>query len=244
MPRFYLPSLAQGALVTIRGADAHHIRDVLRLKPGDGIRLWDDAGKEFQGLIKAEGPGQVAILVERRLPRPRQDPAPVLLGQALPKGAKMDLVVQKAAELGAAAVIPFFSMRSLPRLSPDKRLARRSRLQRLAYEAAKQCGRLSQLVVEEFCSFEELLEKGEGAELKIIFWEEEKECSLGKILTRPRPKSILLAVGPEGGFAWEEVRLAKERGFISVSLGPRILRTETAGLAVLSIFQYIYGDLG
>lgn len=244
MPRFYLPSLIQGELVTIRGGDAHHIRDVLRLKPGDSVRLWDDAGREFLGLIDAQGPGQVAIRVEKALPQPKQHPAPLLLAQALAKGGKMDLVVQKATELGAAAVIPFFSRRSLPRPTADKRSARQARLQRLAYEAAKQCGRLSQLVVEEFCSFEELLAGSDRADVKLLFWEEETEQRLREILARPKPRTILLAVGPEGGFAPEEVRLARDKGFITVGLGPRILRTETAGLVVLSIFQYIYGDLG
>lgn len=237
--------MREQAGIIIKGKDAHHIRNVLRLKAGDQITLWDLSGQEFSGRITRLEPSRVMLAIGKRLAKAKEPTLEVLLGQALPKGNKMDLIITKATELGATGIIPFFCQRTVPRLSAGAAADRLSRWSRLAYEAAKQCGRVSLPKVEPLCPFADALAYGRKADLKLILWEEEKEAGLKSILNKNEAvNSIFFLVGPEGGFTSQEVALAKEEGFLSANLGPRILRTETVALALLSVLQHRYGDLG
>lgn len=245
MPHFFYHPLREKARIVIKGKDLHHIRNVLRLKPGDEITLWDASGQEFSGQIIRLEPSQALVALGNRLATHKEPSLDVILGQALPKGNKMDLIITKATELGVTGIVPFLSQRTVPRLSAGAAADRLSRWNRLAYEAAKQCGRLSLPKVEPLCPFSDALAHGLQADLKLILWEEEKEAGLKSILNRKEQvKSIFFLVGPEGGFTKQEVALAKDKGFLAAGLGPRILRTETVALALISIFQHRYGDLG
>jgi 16S rRNA (uracil1498-N3)-methyltransferase len=159
----------------------------------------------------------------------------------------MDFIIRKATELGAHRIIPFRSARSVPQLTADKSRARVSRWRTIATEAARQCGRADIPEVNDVLSFEEMLASAEGGTLKIIFWEEESERGIKKLLRDNRyegEKDIAVMIGPEGGFSKEEVDSAVKRGFISVSLGRNVLKVETAAVTILSIIQYELGIFG
>jgi 16S rRNA (uracil1498-N3)-methyltransferase len=165
----------------------------------------------------------------------------VRLIQGLPKGDKMDLILQKGTELGISRFTPLLSGRSVPRLNQDRRDNRRQRWLKIIEEASRQSRRPCLPRLDEVETFDEVLKADEG--LKLLLWEE--TCQpLAQVLPTDPPGSAALLVGPEGGFAEAEVARATQAGFVPVSLGPRILRTETAGFTLAAILQYLYGDIG
>jgi 16S rRNA (uracil1498-N3)-methyltransferase len=169
----------------------------------------------------------------------------ITLAQSLPKTDKMDLIIQKATELGASNIAPFVSSRSIPVLTPDKARQRRERWQKIALEAARQCRRPDVPEVGPVVTFREMLDASADAQLKIIFWEEEEGTTIKRVLGEHADAlSIVIAIGPEGGFSPEEVEAARARGFIPTTLGKQVLKTETAGLATLAIIQYERGIFG
>lgn len=240
MARFYVGYELKGReRAEIEGGDVHHIRDVLRLKVGDGLILWDASGMQYRGRISAIERRRVVVEIEGELAPLPKEWINVTLAQALLKAGKMELIIQKATELGVSSIIPFTCGRTIPRLS-----GKVARWGRVAYEASKQCGRASIPEVGEVLTFDQLMNLPGSFDIKLLLWEEEKLGLKEVLRVYPQIKAILLVVGPEGGFAREEVEVAKERGFIPVSLGPRILRSETVPLTLMSILQFEYGDLG
>ena len=228
---------------TIRGSEARHIGRVLRLGVGDTLYLLDEDGCEYQAIIIAKSSKAVEVELLRKNP-PRDDSQiTVILGQALPKAQKMDYIVQKATELGVSTIIPFFSKRTVPSLDGERLKKRLGRWQKIALEATKQCGRLVVSRIEDIVPFEEVVKRYSDNSLKIILWEDEKNIKLKEVLRRNQPpQNVIFLIGPEGGFTDDEVDIAREAGFQSVSLGRYILRTETAGLCLLGILQYEWGD--
>ncbi len=229
----------------IRGQDARHIKKVLRLKPGELIGLFDGTGEEYEAKITGFSDGKVTLELVRSFPSTSESPVTLLVAQALLKDRKMDTLVRQLTELGITGWLPFFAHRSVPRPDTKRLAARHNRWRNIAREALKQCGRSRLPVIEDALSFEEVLDRSQGFDLKIIFWEEETqpfEKALQQI--KKKAKSIFLMLGPEGGFTSEEVKTAKAAGFISVSLGPRILKSETASVAACAIIQHLFGDLG
>ena len=227
---------------TIRGSEARHIGRVLRLGVGDTLYLLDEDGCEYQAIIIAKSSKAVEVELLRKNP-PRDDsPITVILGQALPKAQKMDYIVQKATELGVSTIIPFFTVRTVISLDDQRSKKRQGRWQKIAMEATKQCGRLVAPRIEDVMPFKEVLKKYSDNLLKIILWEDEKNIKLKEVLRRNQPpQNVIFLIGPEGGFTDDEVDIAREAGFQSVSLGRYILRTETAGLCLLGILQYEWG---
>lgn len=231
--------------ITIAGSEAHHIGTVLRLGINDEISLFDQNGAEYRGIIVEKSRRTIRVKIKSKTPCGYKAPISIVLGQALVKGKKMDIIVQKATELGAAAIIPFCSMRSIPRIDERSATEKVAHWQKIAVEAAKQSGRLPAPQVEPVQEFREIIHRDFDGFLKIILWEEETERALHAVLTQnPDHTSLLCLVGPEGGFAQEEVNSAMRHGFIPVSLGKAILRTETASIALLAILQYEAGVLG
>jgi 16S rRNA (uracil1498-N3)-methyltransferase len=168
-----------------------------------------------------------------------------VLGQSIPKGKKMDLIVQKAAELGTTAIMPFYSIRSIPRFNAKKEEEKINHWQRICVEAGKQSGRLPIPTVEPIQDVKQLAKRNFSGFLKLILWEEEKERQLKKVLNQnSRRGPIVFLIGPEGGFAKEEVDIAVQNGFIATGLGKTILRTETVSIAILSILHYEAGAFG
>jgi len=227
----------------ITGSEARHVGRVLRRGVGDTLYLLDDDGWEYQAVITAKTSQRVEVRLLAKNPPQKPSPIKIILGQAVPKALKMDYIVQKATELGVSSLIPFFSSRTGPRI-PDERLQKKChRWQKIALEATKQCGRKDVPTVEPIVMFEELINKGYNNVLKIILWEDEKNRRLKEVLQNTKQcQNIILLVGPEGGFTAEEIELARKCGFVSVSLGKRILRTETVGLYLLSVLDYELGN--
>jgi 16S rRNA (uracil1498-N3)-methyltransferase len=248
MRRFFVETFnLTGSTALITGSDARHIKTVLRLKPGDEIALFDGTGVVYSARITLFLPKQVKVDLLGKYPLTVESPVYITVAQAYLKDNKMDTLVRQLTELGIAAWIPFISERSVPK--PDNRRleSRRQRWRKIALESLKQCrrGRLPQ--IGQMATFETLLETAQTSDLKIIFWESENR-PLQSLVESLQPgrivRSIFLILGPEGGFTRQEVQRAVACGFQSISLGPRILKTETATVTACALIQYLFGDLG
>lgn len=243
MHRFYIEErLAVGVNAEIKGGEVRHIKDVLRLKSGDPVVLFDGSGMEFKGRITGFSKDGITVAIMEGREGETESPVEIILGQGIPKSEKMDLIVQKGTELGVSKIVPLFTERVVPKSFSTNKI---ERWQRIAVEACKQSGRVKVPVISEPLSIDLFVKCAETSSLKLIPWEGEKETSLKKTLPAKLESSkVCFIVGPEGGLTNSEIVLANEYGFVPVSLGRRILRTETVPLALLSIVQFVYGDLG
>lgn len=247
MHRFYVPAEdihSNKAVVT--GDEYRHLAKVLRLSAGDAVIVLDGQGLEYAGVIEnLDREGAVVILGQPVL-NPRESPLEAWLIQGLPKGEKMEWVIQKATELGVRGLIPLETGRSVVKLAGKKKQERQERWQKVALEAAKQCRRALAPQVMLPCSLEELPERLPEARVLLLPYEKggrplkEVLTNQSKIAETP----VFFMIGPEGGFEEKEVSFAQTLGAITVTLGPRILRTETAGVALLAAVMYEWGDLG
>lgn len=220
-----------------------YVKSVLRMRNGDRLFLFDGTGFECEALIRDFTARGVAVEIVKK-ERVADKAISITLFQALPKANKMDSIIRKAAELGVDTIIPFHSARSIPRLSPETAVLKTLRWQKIAAEAARQCGASGIPEIRKILSLAEVLGYSQEGALRIIFWEEESETGLKQVLRNKKHEGIkdfIIVVGPEGGFLREEVDRAVALGFISVSLGRQILKVETAALAILSIIQYEKG---
>jgi 16S rRNA (uracil1498-N3)-methyltransferase len=233
------------ASVRVEGDLFRHMAKVLRLKIDTPVRLADGRGAECAGIIREIGRDHLTVAVEERhAAAPSGGTLRITLIQGLPKGEKMELILQKGTELGVNEVIPFQADRSVSRIPADRQDERLRRWQRIAAEAARQAGRPDIPTVRLAGGVVEAVLDADH-DLKLLLWEEERATTLkGAMADRPRPASIAVIVGPEGGLTAAEAETARNSGFIPVTLGKRILRTETAGIALVAILQYLYGDLG
>jgi 16S rRNA (uracil1498-N3)-methyltransferase len=245
MPRFCVPHPhVENGLLEVKGDEVKHIRKVLRLKPGDEIVVFNGMGKEYEGRIVKEGRSSIEIMIQNTFISEKESHLEITLAQSLLKGEKMDYLVQKATELGVKEVIPFFSSRSIPRLEKSVSLRRWRRWEKIAVAASKQCGRAVVPKIGSLQNFSNMLKNISPDSLRLVLWEREG-AKLKEVLERSKEKGkIFFIVGPEGGLCQEEIGLAKENGFIPVTLGRRILRSETASLCFLSVLQYEWGDIG
>ena len=245
MPRFYVPQpRIEEGMLSVEGNEVKHLRKVLRLKAGDEIIVFDGFGKEYEGTIVEERPSSVLIKIQNIFSTATESPIDITVAQSLLKGEKMDYLIQKATELGVKRIAPFFSSRSVPLLEKSKRLKRHHRWERIAVEASKQCGRGVIPKIEVLQDYSEMLQDIPPNFLRLILWEKEGTRVKEALAGSEEKIRIFFIVGPEGGLSQEEVELAKQKDFISVTLGKRILRSETASLSLLSILQYEWGDIG
>lgn len=234
MPQFFIPTGGNiGETVSLPPDQVHHLRDVLKGKAGETIRLFDPAGAQYQGQIQSVSKKNAVVLLTEKLsvtcPR-----GSLKIGQALLKREKMEFVVQKTAELGVARLLPFCSSRTVVHLQGDEKIRR---WQKIADEACKQSGRARRMVVESSLPFEDRLKKID-ADLKIIFWEKEGEPVRDFFRRGTNATTVVAFIGPEGGFSEEEMTIARETGFAVLSLGHNILRAETAAVAAATLIQY------
>ncbi len=243
MRRFFIAGELAGE-VAITGPDARHIGRVLRLGTGDEIIVVDAAGRAGRAAITAVTADTVRASVRETLAAGHEPPVSVWLAQGLPKGDKLEYIVQKAVELGAAGVIPLACDNCTVRYDAAKQGSRRERWRKIAAEAAKQCGRGAMPAVAEVATLAAAL-AGAGEDTAVIMlYEGAGGEPLRDILAGRAATSYLLLVGPEGGFNPAEAELCRRHGASVATLGPRILRTETAALAALAIVLYEKGDLG
>jgi 16S rRNA (uracil1498-N3)-methyltransferase len=237
IPRLYCPSpLAFGSVVDLPESAAHHAKRVLRLGAGDEVTLFDGQGAEFAATLLA---GDRALVGEHK-PVDREAPLRVTLAQALPAADKMDWVVQKAVELGVAAIQPLAARRSVVRLSGDRALRRIAHWQQVAVAACEQCGRNRVPVVAPLHDLPHYLGEAAVGETARLLLSPDAGPRLSEL---PPPRgTVTLLVGPEGGFEDDEILAASAAGFTALRLGPRVLRTETAGLAAVAAMMALWGD--
>ena len=237
----------KGSTFRLFGEESKYIAKVLRLKEGDRIIICTGDGKEYSCTLSSVEERSVLLNLDGVEEVDRESNLDIILCQALPKAKKMDLIIQKGTELGVKRFIPFISSRSVSRPKDKEGSEKVRRWEKIALEAARQCGRNFTPGVDSVSSLEEVLGSFSGSDekktLKIIPWEEEESMKIGSLSSTPLERVIVL-IGPEGGFSSEEVKIAKDAGFAPVSLGRRLLRTETAGFATVSILQYLWGDMG
>ena len=246
MARFFLPrENIRDQRGTIVGAELAHLRKVLRLRPGDHLTVFDDTGWEHDAVIRSFAPDRGDIDILRSYQPERESPLQITLALGLTKGEKPDFIIEKATELGVQSIVPFCSSYTVPKLDDRKIGARTERWQRIALSAAKQCGRTLVPSIAALCEFRELIDQPRAEALKLLFWERESQLTLKQVYeTERNARAILLVIGPEGGFSVAEADQARRGGFKSVHLGRRILRSETAALAALSLVQFLWGDMG
>jgi len=235
MRRFFCDNIT-GDLATITGDDAHHISRVLRMKAGDALSLCDGSGNEYDAVITAVSQDAIYCSVGAAHASSAESPVRITLFQCLPKTGKMELIVQKCTEIGVFAIVPVRSARCVvvPSKDYDKK---RERYNRVALEAAKQSRRA---IIPRVLPLVELKKIDVSAfDLFLVAYEDEAALSLKQALRAGNtPASIALLIGPEGGLEESEVKQLVSAGAISVSLGRRILRTETAGMAMLAQTLY------
>src|SRR5688572_20412715 len=237
MPRVFVPSeRLSGERVVLDGDPHRHLVKVLRLQPGSDVQIFDGGGTEIEAKVLEVGPRTIELALGQRR-AVALAPATITLLQAVAKGDRMDLIVQKATELGVARIVPVVAQRSVAK--PGSGRARR--WQTIAQEAARQSGRADVPEVTEPVSLSEAVAAApEGA--RFVLWEEEHGQSLRRLLDGS-PGAISLLVGPEGGFTVQEVVEARTQGFVPVGLGPRILRVETAAIVAIALVQAAAGGL-
>ena len=245
-PRFFVePEQINDGVVRVAGSDVIHISRVLRLGRGSLLTILDGRGKSYEAEILELDKHEVVCEIKRELLTVPACPVKVTLVQGIPKGDKMDLIIQKGTELGVNRVIPLICQRTVVKMEDDRMIRKRERWQRISLEAAKQCRRPDVPQVSEPADLEKVLADMPEKCTALMPWEEENNDSLKDVLYKNNAaEEIYVFIGPEGGFTPEEVERARAEGVRPVTLGPRILRTETAGIAVLTMVLCRWGDLG
>ena len=245
MPRFFTTAIqfdaaAQAGSAVLDGEDGRHIARALRMRPGERVTLCDGVGFDYDGEIESIAGDSVAVRITGKRRNESEPALRVALYPGMPKADKLELVTQKATELGVSEICPVLTARSVSR--PDAKAAakKQERLQRIALEAAKQSGRGAVPAVSALTDFRTAVQNAKGA--KILFYE-----GGGAPLSACLPAGeteVSVFIGPEGGLSADEAGELKKMGIVSVSLGKRILRTETAGVAATAMILYHYDDLG
>ena len=247
MPRFFIQQ-NQVFENTIRlfGEDAHHIARSLRMAVGDELTVCDMQGREYECTIESfEEDREVLVRVCSSRQSEREPLCRISIFQALPKGDKLDTVIQKAVECGAFSIVPFESERCVVRVKPEAEQRKTERRQKISAEAAKQCGRSVIPQVTSTVSFEEMLSRASKCDVRLFCYEGDGTEPLGNVLQTVKGSltrndaTVAVVIGSEGGFSQNEVERAKACGLVPVGLGKRILRTETASGFVLSCLVYV-----
>lgn len=242
MYRFFVEKEQIGEkMIRIIGSDVNHIRNVLRMKPGEEILISDGEKKGYHCEITALDPEYVEALIMFVKEEGLELPSKVYLFQGLPKNDKMELIIQKAVELGVYAVVPVATKRAVVKLDDKKEAKKLTRWQSISESAAKQAKRLIIPEVMPVMSFKEAVAFSQTMDVRLMPYElAENMAYTRQVLSQIKPgQNIGIFIGPEGGFAEEEVELALNSRMETITLGKRILRTETAGMTVLSILMYL-----
>jgi 16S rRNA (uracil1498-N3)-methyltransferase len=243
LPRFYCPGdLSRGATRDLPEDAAHHAGRVLRLQVGEPVVVFNGEGGETEAEISSIGKDHVAVRVGKWHAREAEPPIRVVLAQGLSARERMDFTLQKAVELGVAEIFPIETRRSVMRLADERAARRVEHWQNLVVAACEQCGRNRVPPVRPVAGFTQFLGTQHPArpEQQRLILSLDAHVRLREL---PAPHALLLLAGPEGGFAPEELEIARACGFTPVRLGPRVLRTETAALAALAAIHALWGDL-
>jgi len=239
-PRFHVPAAAPGARLALPDHAAHHAREVLRLRAGDPVRVFDGRGAEFEGTLEAVTRGGVHACLGGAVVARSESPLRLVLALSPLKGDRMELVIQKATELGVAEIWPLVTARTDAAARPALRGSRQDRWDKVASGAAEQCGRAVVPPVPPTTTLSGLLSMPfEGRRLLLL----EAPAHTPLAAVSPRPAAALLLLGPAGGWEPAEIERLLAAGFLAVRLGPRVLRAETAAITAVAIAQALWGDL-
>jgi 16S rRNA (uracil1498-N3)-methyltransferase len=240
MIRLLVPGAAEGR-VRVEGDRLHYLVRVLRVRAGDTLEVFDGEGRRFEAKVASLEESHAALELgpAREAPRPRE----VTIVQGLPKGEKLELVLQKGTELGATAFAPAACVRSVVKLQ-GKEEAKRARWQRIVEEAARQSGRADLPTVLAPLPLAQAVSALEGAPVVLVLDEEERALPLSQAVATAGARPLAIVIGPEGGLAREEVNALVAHGAVPVTLGRLVLRTETAALAALAVIRHLDGELG
>ncbi|MFH7321631.1 16S rRNA (uracil(1498)-N(3))-methyltransferase [Desulfurivibrio sp. D14AmB] len=241
MRRFFIePEAIQGDQAVLGGGDAHHLLHVLRLKSGEEVELFSGDGLVHRARIEGGDRDRVQLRLLSTSDTPPGNLA-IHLAQAMLKGKKMDLVVQKCTELGVVAIHPYLSTHTKIAAPEPGKI---ERWQRIILESCKQCNQPWPPTCLPARSFDQILSQTGTHDLRLICWEQAAAPPLRHVVEGlAKPASILVMIGPEGGFSSDEVNQARAAGFLPVGLGRRVLRAETAAIATIALLQYIFDDL-
>lgn len=249
MHRFFVAdNQISGEQIRFSKTELHHIEKVLRLMPDDEVIIFDGRGKEYLVMLQPTTEGELGGIILQQTVTDREPVLKINLVQGIAKGEKMDLIIQKAVELGVSRITPVLTDRTIVKLAGEKAEKKLQRWQSIAREACKQCRRNQIPEIAPVSNLSDYLNTFNTGELGIMLYETEPRQPLRAVCNNlkdkiPAPADLDLLVGPEGGFSPPEAELAQRNGFILTGLGPRILRTETAALVASSILFYEYGDL-
>lgn len=241
MYRFFVePAQIKDRSVIIEGSDVNHIKNVLRMKSGERIAISDGQEQEYYCIIEKLEEEQVIATIEEVVTNSKELPVRITLFQGIPKSDKLELIIQKAVELGACEIVPVAMKRSIAKIDPKKADKKIERFQAIALSAAKQAKRSVIPTVMKPMSWKEAVAYGKTMDRCLVPYEEERGIAYTREVVKSLhgAKRIALYIGPEGGFDESEIAEAREEGFTTITLGKRILRTETAGLAALSILMF------
>jgi 16S rRNA (uracil1498-N3)-methyltransferase len=241
LPRLFCPgNISPGALLSLPEQAAHHAARVLRLGPGDAVRVFNGDGSEWDAQIVASHKADVSVRVSARHERDVEAPLDILLAQGISSRERMDLTLQKAVELGVTAIQPLETRRTVVRLRDERASRRIEHWQNLVVAACEQCGRNRVPVVQPIQALPDWLGAiGSAGSARRILLAPDGATRLRDVAA---PHSVILLAGPEGGLAHDEKDLAIACGFQPVRLGPRILRTETAAMAAMAAMHALWGD--
>ena len=256
IPRLYAPApIATDGLLSLAPDEQHYLRQVMRAKVGDSVHVFDGRGQRYAGTVSDLSKHSLTIAVERQLPSTSNSPLRITLIQSISTADKMDWTVEKATELGAVAIVPVLSQRSLVRLNPQRAQVKHQHWQQIALAACRQSGNDRVPEIAEPISFEAWLNEALRQEPTGIARQRIILCLPNAEQAAPRlshwpithlghaPLEFDVIVGPEAGLSQREIEAALARGFVAASLGPRVLRTETAGLVAIALLQGRFGDL-
>ena len=248
MRRFFVaPEAVQGESVLFDAELAHHMGKVLRLTAGEQVTVCTGDGRAYLVELSQFSKDSVTGTIVEQLDNQQETEVQIVLYQGMPKGDKLELIIQKCTELGVAAVIPVETSRSVVHLDGSKAVKKLDRWQKIAQEASQQSKRVQVPEIGSYLSWKQFVQQLPQEDgLTIIFWEDEQTQSLKALLRSQtqKPQRINLIVGPEGGLSEDEVEQLRQLGAVSASLGKRILRTETAGMAGVAMILYEYDELG
>lgn len=239
-PRIYTDSvLTSGQPAALDHSAAQHVGRVLRMQPGQTLLLFNGDGQDYSATITEAGKKQVEVSIAEATPNLTESNLEIVLGQALSKGDRMDYAVQKAVEMGVTRIVPLSTGRSEVKLKGDREDRRLRHWRQVAISAAEQCGRARVPEIQPVMALPDWFEHTGDCDLRLVL-HHRTEQTLGSMA---KPTRIALMIGPEGGLNPDEIESAEAAGFLPLALGPRVLRTETAPVAVMALCQWLWGDI-
>jgi 16S rRNA (uracil1498-N3)-methyltransferase len=249
LTRVYVEApVATGKRLVVEGSAANHITRVLRLRSGDALTVFDGSGGEYGARIEEFRKNSVVVMVEDHRLLDRESPLPLTLAQGISRGERMDWVIQKATELGTSRIVPLFTKRSMVRLDEKQADRKLQHWRAIAIAACEQCGRNKIPELAAPVDFYDVLPADDSGATRLLLSPTgdlriEDLQGIGQDVRQSASKGITVLIGPEGGLEDVEQEAALAAGFKAVRLGPRVLRTETAAIAALTIIQRYFGDL-